>query len=88
MQQNFDEKIAKIPMNYEKRYWLLKFLIYENKYRPLGLLITLFALLIRLFNLGDRVFHYDEAMHSVFTLKILNYGHYARDPIYHGSFLE
>ena len=53
----------------------------------LGLLIILFALLIRLFDLGDRVFHHDESVHASFTLKILETGQYRYDPAYHGPFL-
>ena len=59
----------------------------ENKYKVLGLLIILFALLIRLFDLGDRVFHHDESVHASFTLKLLETGQYRYDPAYHGPFL-
>lgn len=61
--------------------------ISEIKYKILGLLIILSALLIRLYDLGDRVFHHDESVHASFTLKILNTGQYTYDPSYHGPFL-
>lgn len=61
--------------------------ISEKKYRILGFLIILFALLIRLFDLGERVFHHDESVHASFTLKLLETGQYKYDPAYHGPFL-
>lgn len=59
----------------------------EKKYKTLGILIILFALLIRLFNLGERVFHHDESVHASFTLKLLETGQYRYNPAYHGPFL-
>lgn len=59
----------------------------EKKYKILGFLIILFALLIRLFDLGERVFHHDESVHASFTLKLLETGQYKYDPAYHGPFL-
>lgn len=59
----------------------------EKKYKTIGLLIILFALLIRLFDLGERVFHHDESVHASFTLKLLGTGQYRYDPAYHGPFL-
>jgi uncharacterized protein (TIGR03663 family) len=61
--------------------------ISEKKYKILGFLIILFALLIRLFDLGERVFHHDESVHASFTLKLLETGQYRYDPAYHGPFL-
>lgn len=61
--------------------------ISEKKYKILGFLIILFALLIRLFDLGERVFHHDESVHASFTLKLLETGQYKYDPAYHGPFL-
>ena len=43
----------------------------DKKYRFLGLLIVFFALALRLFELGERVFHHDESVHASFTLKLL-----------------
>ncbi|WP_292389830.1 flippase activity-associated protein Agl23 [Methanosarcina sp. UBA5] len=59
----------------------------EKKYKILGFLIIFFALLIRLFDLGERVFHHDESVHASFTLKLLETGQYKYDPAYHGPFL-
>jgi len=59
----------------------------EKKYKLLGFLIILFALLIRLFDLGERVLHHDESVHASFTLKLLESGQYKYDPAYHGPFL-
>ncbi len=59
----------------------------EKKYKTSGFLILLFALLIRLFDLGERVFHHDESIHASFTLKLLETGQYKYDPAYHGPFL-
>jgi uncharacterized protein (TIGR03663 family) len=59
----------------------------DKKYRIFGLLIIFFALLVRLFDLGDRVFHHDESVHASFTLKILKGELYTYDPAYHGPFL-
>jgi uncharacterized protein (TIGR03663 family) len=59
----------------------------EIKYKILGLLIILFALLIRLSDLGERVFHHDESVHASLTLKLLETGQYRYDPAYHGPFL-
>lgn len=59
----------------------------ERKYKILGFLIILFALLIRLFDLGERVFHHDESVHASFTLRLLENGQYRYDPAYHGPFL-
>lgn len=61
--------------------------ISDKKYRLYGLLIVLFALVFRLFNLGERVFHHDESVHASFTLKLLERGEYSYDPAYHGPFL-
>ncbi len=61
--------------------------ISEKKYKILGFLIILFALLIRLFDLGERVFHHDESVHASFTLKLLETGQYRYNPAYHGPFL-
>lgn len=58
-----------------------------KKYKTLGFLIILFALLIRLFDLGERVFHHDESVHASFTLRLLETGQYRYDPAYHGPFL-
>jgi uncharacterized protein (TIGR03663 family) len=58
-----------------------------EKYKITGFLILSFALLIRFFNLGDRVFHHDEGVHASFTLKLLKTGQYKYDPAYHGPFL-
>jgi uncharacterized protein (TIGR03663 family) len=59
----------------------------EKKCKTFGFLILLFALLIRLFDLGERVFHHDESVHASFTLKLLETGQYKYDPAYHGPFL-
>jgi uncharacterized protein (TIGR03663 family) len=59
----------------------------EKKYKISGILIILFALLIRLFDLGERVFHHDESVHASFTLKLLEAGQYSYNPAYHGPFL-
>ncbi|WP_255333845.1 flippase activity-associated protein Agl23 [Methanosarcina sp. KYL-1] len=59
----------------------------EKKYRVFGLLIILFALFLRFFHLGERVFHHDESIHSSLTLKLLEHGQYSYDPAYHGPFL-
>src|SRR5690606_24389950 len=59
----------------------------EKKYKASGILIILFALLIRLFDLGERVFHHDESVHASFTLKLLDAGQYSYNPAYHGPFL-
>ncbi len=75
MQQSQDENIEDSPI------------ISEKKYKIMGLLIIFFALLIRLFNLGDRVFHHDESVHASFTLKLLETGQYTYNPAYHGPFL-
>jgi len=75
MQQSSDESNVNLPANSDK------------KYRLIGFLIILFALLIRLYNLGFRVFHHDESVHASFTLKLLNTGQYTYDPAYHGPFL-
>lgn len=61
--------------------------ISDTKYKLLGLLIVLSALLIRLYSLGDRVFHHDESVHASFTLKLFNTGQYIYEPSYHGPFL-
>jgi predicted membrane-bound mannosyltransferase len=52
MQQSLDENIASLPTNSEK------------KYKIIGFLIILFTLLIRLYNLGGRVIHHDESVHT------------------------
>src|SRR5665811_1289977 len=75
MQKSSDENIVDIPTNSEKKYKLI------------GFLIILFALLIRLYDLGYRVFHHDESVHASFTLKLLNTGQYTYNPAYHGPFL-
>ncbi|RXA16821.1 TIGR03663 family protein [Methanosarcina sp. MSH10X1] len=59
----------------------------EKKYKTSGILIILFALLIRLFDLGERVFHHDESVHASFTLRLLEAGEYRYNPAYHGPFL-
>ena len=59
----------------------------ERKYKIYGVLIVLFALLIRLLDLGERVFHHDESVHASFTLRLLETGQYRYDPAYHGPFL-
>ncbi|MDI9395999.1 MAG: TIGR03663 family protein [Euryarchaeota archaeon] len=73
-----------------------KMLDYENKGSPglsdkkyglLGLLIIFFGIALRLFELGERVFHHDESVHASFTLKLLKSGEYSYDPAYHGPFL-
>ena len=74
MQQNLDDKIAKISTNSEK------------KYRLVGLLVIWFALLIRLFDLGDRVFHWDEGMHGRITLELLAAGQYTTNVTFNDPF--
>ncbi len=59
----------------------------DQKYRFLGILIVFFALALRLFELGERVFHHDESVHASFTLKLLETGEYSYNPAYHGPFL-
>ncbi|WP_269850277.1 hypothetical protein [Methanosarcina horonobensis] len=49
MQQSPDNENADSQGLPDKNYWLY------------GLLIVLFALILRLFELGERVFHHDEA---------------------------
>jgi uncharacterized protein (TIGR03663 family) len=75
MQYSQDDNIEKSPG------------ISEKKYKIIGILIVLFALIIRLFDLGDRVFHHDESIHASFTLKLLENGQYSYNPAYHGPFL-
>ena len=75
MQQSPDDNIGNPPV------------LSERKYKIIGLLIILFALLIRLLDLGERVFHHDESIHASFTLKLLETGQYSYDPAYHGPFL-
>lgn len=62
-------------------------LLSNKKYKLFGILIVFFALLIRLLDLGDRVFHHDESVHASFTLKLLETGQYKYNPAYHGPFL-
>lgn len=59
----------------------------DKKYGLLGLLIICFGIALRLFELGERVFHHDESVHGSFTLKLLERGEYSYDPAYHGPFL-
>jgi uncharacterized protein (TIGR03663 family) len=59
----------------------------KKKYKILGFLIILLALLIRLLDLGKRVFHHDESVHASFTLRLLETGQYRYNPAYHGPFL-
>lgn len=59
----------------------------DKKYGFFGLLIVLFALALRLFELGERVFHHDESVHASFTLKLLEHREYSYNPAYHGPFL-
>ncbi len=59
----------------------------DKKYGLLGLLIIFFGIALRLFELGERVFHHDESVHGSFTLKLLERGEYSYDPAYHGPFL-
>jgi uncharacterized protein (TIGR03663 family) len=75
MQQSQDHNIENSPA------------LSDKKYKILGFLVILFALLIRLFDLGERVFHHDESVHASFTLKLLETGQYRYDPAYHGPFL-
>ena len=75
MQQNPDNDTANSPK------------LSDKKYRFLGLLIVFFALALRLFELGERVFHHDESVHASFTLKLLKSGEYSYNPAYHGPFL-
>ena len=75
MQQSPDDNIGNPPV------------LSERKYKIIGLLIILFALLIRLLYLGERVFHHDESIHASFTLRLLETGQYSYDPAYHGPFL-
>jgi predicted membrane-bound mannosyltransferase len=57
-----------------------------EKYKILGFLILSvallirFALLIRLFNFEERVFHHDESVHASFALKLLGTG-LCRNPL-------
>jgi uncharacterized protein (TIGR03663 family) len=75
MQQSQDDNIKNSPV------------LSEIKYKILGLLIILFALALRLSELGERVFHHDESIHASFTLKLLENGEYSYNPAYHGPFL-
>ncbi|MCC4769051.1 TIGR03663 family protein [Methanosarcina sp. DH2] len=75
MQQSPDNETANSSGLPDKKYWLL------------GFLIVFFALTLRLFKLGERVFHHDESVHASFTLKLLEHGEYSYNPAYHGPFL-
>jgi uncharacterized protein (TIGR03663 family) len=75
MQQSPDNETANSKGLPDKKYWLF------------GLLIVFFALALRLFELGERVFHHDESVHASFTLKLLEQGEYSYNPAYHGPFL-
>jgi uncharacterized protein (TIGR03663 family) len=79
---NLPKDIDNSPVNIE-----ITPVISGKKYKVLGFLIILSALLIRLFDLGERVFHHDESVHASFTLKLLHIGQYTYDPAYHGPFL-
>ena len=79
----FGEQCSKVRMTILKTHQ--GFL--RKSIKLLGFLIVLFALLIRLFDLGERVFHHDESIHASFTLKLLENGQYRYDPAYHGPFL-
>jgi uncharacterized protein (TIGR03663 family) len=59
----------------------------DKKYMVYGLLIVFFALVFRLYELGERVLHHDESVHASFTLKLLRNGEYTYNPAYHGPFL-
>ncbi|MDQ1251469.1 MAG: hypothetical protein QG646_572 [Euryarchaeota archaeon] len=69
------------------KVWKTMQQISEIKYKFLGLIIFLSALLIRMYELGERVFHHDESIHASFTLKLLDTGEYIYQPSYHGPFL-
>jgi len=69
------------------KVWKTMQQISEIKYNFLGLIIFLSALLIRMYELGERVFHHDESIHASFTLKLLDTGEYIYQPSYHGPFL-
>lgn len=45
------------------------------------------ALLLRLWALGDKPPHHDEAVHAHFALELLHQGTYRYDPTYHGPIL-
>lgn len=50
--------------------------------------LALLALVLRLWNLGARAMHFDEARVGYWTLRYLETGRYAYRPIVHGPFLE
>ncbi len=89
MQQNQDDNIENSSADIESSPVDIEDtpVISEKKYKIIGFLIILSALLIRLFDLGERVFHHDESVHASFTLKLLNTGEYTYQPSYHGPFL-
>ncbi|WP_313692880.1 flippase activity-associated protein Agl23 [Halorarum halobium] len=51
-------------------------------------LLALLALVLRLWDLGARAMHFDEARVGYWTLRYVDTGHYAYRPIVHGPFLE
>ena len=50
--------------------------------------VTLFALAVRLYDLGGRVFHWDEGRVGYWTLRYAETGEFAYAPIIHGPFLR
>ena len=50
--------------------------------------VSLVALVVRLWELGERVFHWDEGRVGYWTLRYAETGEFAYDPIIHGPFLR
>ncbi|MFA9517146.1 flippase activity-associated protein Agl23 [Halopenitus sp. H-Gu1] len=51
-------------------------------------LLTILGLAIRLYDLGGRVFHWDEGRVGYWTLRYAETGHFEYEPIIHGPFLR
>ncbi|SEH40401.1 TIGR03663 family protein [Halopenitus malekzadehii] len=58
--------------------------------RTLGALaaVTILSLVLRLYDLGGRVFHWDEGRVGYWTLRYVESGHLEYEPIIHGPFLR
>ena len=57
-----------------------------RRYVP-WLLLVLFSLTLHLWDLGERSYHHDEAIHAHAAHVILKEGRYQYDPTYHGPLL-
>ena len=64
--------------------FIIKLIMLKKNFKTIFLLIVLLAFILRFYDLGFKVYNWDEAVHAWITRSLVETGEYSYSPVYHG----